>query len=110
MNFLIFYCVALVSFWLTDVHLIFGTVSVVLVVISGGVFPMDIFGETAAFLISLLPFGYTTQFPVNIVNGKLLWAQVGSGFVCQILWIAVFFVLAKVLWAKGLKRFAAVGG
>ena len=110
LNFLIFYCVALISFWLTDVHLIFGTVSVVLVVISGGVFPMDIFGETAAFLIGLLPFGYTTQFPVNIVNGKLLWEQVGSGFLCQFLWIAVFFALARVLWAKGLKRFAAVGG
>ena len=79
LNFLIFYCVALVSFWLTDVHLIFGTVSVVLVVISGGVFPMDIFGETAAFLISLLPFGYTTQFPVNIVNGKLLWRRSEAG-------------------------------
>ena len=44
LNFFIFYCVALLSFWLTDVHLLFGTVSVVLVVVSGGVFPMDIFG------------------------------------------------------------------
>ena len=53
LNFFIFYCVALLSFWLTDVHLLFGTVSVVLVVVSGGVFPMDIFGKTAALLISL---------------------------------------------------------
>ena len=37
LNFFIFYCVALLSFWLTDVHLLFGTVSVVLVVVSGGV-------------------------------------------------------------------------
>lgn len=49
LNFFIFYCVALLSFWLTDVHLLFGTVSVVLVVVSGGVFPMDIFGKRRRF-------------------------------------------------------------
>ena len=47
-HFLSFTGVALISFWLTDVNLLFGTVSVVLVVVSGGVFPMDIFGERIA--------------------------------------------------------------
>ncbi len=110
LNFFIFYSVALISFWLTDVNLMFGTVSVVLVVVSGGVFPMDIFGEKAAFLINLLPFGYTTQFPVNIINGRYDWAQAGSGFLCQIFWICCFGVLAELLWKSGLKRFAGVGG
>ena len=90
LNFFIFYCVALLSFWLTDVHLLFGTVSVVLVVVSGGVFPMDIFGKTAALLISLLPFEYTTQFPVNIINGKLSMGAIGTGMLCQLAWIAFF--------------------
>ena len=90
LNFFIFYCVALLSFWLTDVNLMFGTISVVLVVVSGGIFPMDIFGEKLAFLIGLLPFSYTTQFPVNIINGKLTLMQAGGGFLCQIFWIALF--------------------
>lgn len=110
LNFFIFYCVALLSFWLTDVNLMFGTVSIVLVVVSGGVFPMDIFGEKIAFLVRLLPFGYTTQFPVNIINGRFDWMQVGVGFLCQLFWIALFGVLAKKMWKCGLKRFAAVGG
>ena len=110
LNFFIFYCVALLSFWLTDVHLLFGTVSVVLVVVSGGVFPMDIFGKTAALLISLLPFGYTTQFPVNIINGKLSMGAIGTGMLCQLAWIAFFWGLGQMMWKKGLQRFAAVGG
>ena len=110
LNFFIFYCVALLSFWLTDVNLMFGTISVVLVVVSGGIFPMDIFGERIAFLIGLLPFSYTTQFPVNINNGKLSPAQMGTGFVCQLCWIALFGALGHIMWKKGLKRFAAVGG
>lgn len=110
LNFFIFYCVALMSFWLTDVNLMFGTVSVVLVVVSGGIFPMDIFGERIAALIRLLPFGYTTQFPVNIINGRFDWGQTGIGFLCQIFWIVCFGVLGELLWKRGLKRFTAVGG
>lgn len=110
LNFFIFYCVALLSFWLTDVNLMFGTVSVVLVVVSGGVFPMDIFGKRIAVLFQILPFGYTTQFSTNIINGKLEWMQVGSGFLCQLFWIAFFVFLSEWMWRNGLKRFTAVGG
>lgn len=110
LNFFIFYCVALISFWLTDVNLLFGTVSVVLVVVSGGVFPMDIFGERIAFAVNLLPFGYTTQFPVNIINGRFGLKETGAGFLCQIFWICCFGMLAEILWKRGLKRFTAVGG
>ncbi len=110
LNFFLFYCVALLSFWLTDVNLLFGTVSVVLVVVSGGVFPMDIFGEKIALLFRILPFGYTTQFCVNIINGKLDWGQVGTGFCCQLFWIAAFALLTFWMWRRGLKRYVAVGG
>lgn len=110
LNFFIFYCVALLSFWLTDVNLMFGMVSIVLVVVSGGIFPLDIFGEKIALLVNLLPFGYTTQFPVNIINGRFGWAHVGGGFLCQLFWIGFFCGLARWMWKRGLKRFAAVGG
>lgn len=110
LNFFIFYCVALLSFWLTDVNLLFGTVSVVLAVVSGGVFPMDIFGKKIALLINLLPFGYTTQFPVNIINGRFDGSRIFSGFLCQVFWIACFGILGEFLWKRGLKRFTAVGG
>jgi len=110
LNFFIFYCVALLSFWFVDVNMIFGTVSIVLVVASGGVFPLDIFGERIAMLFRLLPFGYTTQFPVNIINGRLEWGQVGAGFLCQLFWIFFFGTLAVRMWKRGLKRFTAVGG
>nr|WP_308624491.1 ABC-2 family transporter protein [uncultured Eisenbergiella sp.] len=110
LNFFIFYCVALISFWLTDVNLLFGTVSVVLVVVSGGIFPMDIFGERIAFLINLLPFGYTTQFPVNIINGRFGLYETAVGFICQIFWIICFGMLGGLLWKRGLRRYTAVGG
>lgn len=110
LNFFLFYCVALSSFWFTDVSKLFGTISVVIVVISGGVFPMDIFGPLASRLSALLPFGYTTQFPVNVLSGKLDLSAALFGTVCQLIWILFFWALSNVLWKRGLKRYVAVGG
>lgn len=110
LNFSIFYCIGLLGFWLTDVDKLFGTISIVLTVVSGGVFPLDIFGGLVEMLVNLLPFGYTTQFPVNIINGRFGWARVGAGFAFQIGWILVFVCLGEVMWRRGVRRYAAVGG
>lgn len=110
LNFLLFYCVALVSFWLSDVSKLFGTISVLIVVASGGIFPLDIFGPFVEKLTALLPFGYTTQYPVNVLSGKLdpPAALLGAG--CQLFWILLFFLLSQILWKRGMKRYIAAGG
>ena len=110
LNFFIFYCVALIGFWLTDVDKLFGTVSIVVIVISGGVFPMDIFGKAAEIMVNLLPFGYTIQFPVNIINGRFGTERVLLGFMGQIIWLLLFMLIGKIMWHRGLKRYVAVGG
>lgn len=110
LNFSIFYCIGLLGFWLTDVDKLFGTISIVLTVVSGGVFPLDIFGGAAETLVNLLPFGYTTQFPVNIINGRFGWERMGAGFAFQIGWILFFVCLGESMWRHGIKRYAAVGG
>lgn len=110
LNFSCFYCIGLLAFWLTDVDKLFGTISIVLTVASGGVFPLDIFGGAVETLVNLLPFGYTTQFPVNIINGRFGWGRMGMGFVFQVGWILVFACLGEAMWRRGVKRYAAVGG
>lgn len=109
LNFSIFYCVGLLGFWLTDVDKLFGTISVVLTVASGGVFPLDIFGGMVEILVNLLPFGYTAQFPVNIINGRFGWGRIGVGIAFQIGWIFFFACLGNIMWRRG-ERYAAVGG
>ena len=110
LNFSIFYCIGLLGFWLTDVDKLFGTISIVLTVVSGGVFPLDIFGGMVETLVNLLPFGYTVQFPVNIINGRFGWGRIGTGVAFQIGWIFFFVCLGDIMWRHGVKRYAAVGG
>lgn len=110
LNFEMFYCLALLSFRFQDVNHLFEMVAVTLVVISGGIFPLDIFGERITQIISVLPFGYTTQFPVNIINGRYTLFQTMTGISIQLGWILFFRLLGKVMWKRGLKKYIAVGG
>ncbi len=110
LNFGIFYCLAMLSFRLQDVGHMFEIVSVTLVVISGGIVPLDIFGDTVTKIVYILPFTYTTQFPVNIINGRFTLAQSLGGFAVQVAWVLFFWLLGKLMWQNGLKKYIAVGG
>lgn len=110
LNFYIFYCIGLLGCWLTDVGKLFGTVSIVLTVVSGGIFPLDIFGGVVEKVVNILPFGYTAQFPVNIINGRFGWERIGIGFAFQAGWILLFACLGEILWKRGMKRYVATGG
>lgn len=110
LNFLIYFLISLAGFWITEISKMFGTISIVLVVISGGVFPMDIFGNTIKTLSEILPFSYTTQFCVNIINGRLEIEQILQGLLIQIVWICILSAGIRIVWKRGLKRYVAVGG
>ena len=110
LNFVLFYAIALLGFWLTEIRQLFGTIAIVILVASGGVFPLDIFGPAGRWMAAALPFGYTTQFCVNIVTGRLAPGQIALGFAAQWLWAGAFAALCAVLWRQGAKRYTAVGG
>lgn len=110
LNFVIYFTIAMLGFWITEISKMFGTIQIVLLVISGGIFPLDIFGSVIQTVTKYLPFQYTTQFPVDLLNGRLSWQQAFNGLGFQIGWILVFIILSCYLWKSGLKRYVAVGG
>jgi len=109
LNFLIYFCIAMGAFWITEIARLFSTFFIVSVVLSGGILPLDIFGQQVTALISLLPFQYTVQFPLTILNGRFTPLQIAQGFGMQFMWIAVLTIAAVLLWKAGLKRYTAVG-
>lgn len=109
LNFLIYFCIAMGAFWITEIARLFSTFFIVSVVLSGGILPLDIFGQQVTALISLLPFQYTVQFPLTILNGRFTPVQIAQGFGMQFMWIAVLTIAAVLLWKAGLKRYTAVG-
>ena len=79
-------------------------------VISGGIFPLDILGESFNRVILFLPFKYMLQFPVDIITGKDMTIPIYFLFMVQTFWIIVFGIVSGILWKNGLKKYIAVGG
>jgi ABC-2 type transport system permease protein len=110
LNFLIFYGISSISFWLVDIGFLFEGIRIVFILFSGGIFPLEVFGPTFVRFMDFLPFKSTISFPINVLNGKILMPQVFEGLLVQCLWIAACYIIANLLWRMGGKRYVAVGG
>jgi len=109
LNFLIFWCVSLAGFWLTEIGFLFEAARIVIIAASGGIFPLAVFGPAGEALLGTLPFRFTIQFPAELLLGRVRDGGAGRGFLLATLWIAALFGLSRLLWARGVRRFAAVG-
>jgi ABC-2 type transport system permease protein len=110
LNFLIFYCISSIAFWIIEIGFLFEGVRIVFILLSGGIFPLEVFGERFVQLMNFLPFKYTVNYPINVLNGKIPGDEVVLGLLMQCIWIAACVFLAKYLWRVGSKRYVAVGG
>jgi hypothetical protein len=110
LNFYLFFLVSISAFWLIEVGRFFHTIQIVVMVISGGVFPITVLGNTFVSIVKLLPFTYTIYFPISVVTGALNSHDIFIGMLIQIIWIFVLYLLTKQLWRMGIKKYVAVGG
>lgn len=109
LNFCIFFLVSQLAFRMTEVWGVFIAVNQGSYLLSGGVFPLDVFGENVYRIVHLLPFEYTVFFQINIINGHLEKHQILDGLLIQLIWILILSALGEVCWKKGLKKYVAVG-
>jgi len=109
-NCLLFYCFAALNFWMTEAWSVFNGLSVASMIFSGGVFPLDVFGQRAQAVFKLLPFQYIIYFPLNIICGRLRSAEIIFGIIMQFFWVAVLYAFSKILWKVGMKKYIAAGG
>ncbi|MNB93619.1 hypothetical protein D3C75_407540 [compost metagenome] len=110
LNGMIFYLLSLLAFWITEVWAVFLGFNVLSNILSGGVFPLDVFGDTANRVFGWLPFRYTIYFPINVLNGKLSLHEVLAGLGWQAVWTIIVILLAGGCWRHGLNRYAGIGG
>lgn len=110
LQFVMYYCLACLAFWFGECGGVFTVVSVIARIISGAVFPLDIFGSLAVNISKLLPFYYTTYFLTNTLLGKNNWGEILLGTGALTCWILILYGLGRLLWARGQKRYIAAGG
>lgn len=110
LNFLIYYCLSALAFVMTEVWGVFSAANQGILMLSGGIFPLDVFGEGINRILNLLPFKYLISYPANIINGRLTMAEILNGAMIQSIWILILFIIANRVWVWGLKKYVAAGG
>ena len=104
------YTMALLAFWVMEVSTLIFILFAFEYIASGHLFPLDILPPALARVLLLTPFPYQLFFPVSIYMGKLTQVELARGFVLQSLWVALSYALARFVWARGIRKYAAAGG
>ena len=110
LNFYIYYCISELAFWMRDASGAIFITTLVGNIVSGGIFPLDIFGGTIKRILTFLPFSYTSYFPVSILCNSIGISEIYKGIGMQILWIIIFIIITPRLWQIGIKKYVSVGG
>lgn len=98
------------SFWLGETWAAFMMLDVIINVMSGGMFPLDIFGENFVNVVQYLPFQYTIYFPIQILTRQVEIKDIMIGLLVQAVWILIFVVFNKLIWNRGMKVYISAGG
>jgi ABC-2 type transport system permease protein len=73
-------------------------------------FPLDILPPALTKVLAFTPFPYQLFFPVSVYLNRIQGAALWQGILIQIFWVVAFYILARVVWRRGIKKYTAVGG
>ncbi len=110
LNFVLYFSICGAGFWMRDASGAIFIITVVGNIISGGVFPLDIFSGRIQFILKLFPFSYTNYFPVSVLCGRTVGSDIYLGMMVQLSWILIVLSIQQIVWKQGVKRYTAVGG
>ena len=110
LNFYLSFIIATFAFWITDTFYLNFGLNVVLLVLSGAIFPIDILPPAFVVISRYLPFQYISFFPVKILTGSIDHLDLLFGLFMQVCYIVALRVISKLFWDYGVKKHIAVGG
>ncbi len=98
------------AFWLPGNAWGFWFLMLVIVELLGGVvFPLDILPKQIYQLVMLLPFPYLIYFPANVYLGGIKGPEVIQGLAVVFGWIVILCLIVRFEWKKGLIIYEAQG-
>jgi len=111
MYFLFSFLISSFTFWYTE-HEGWPLRFIVFMIIeflAGSLFPLDIFPPAAFNFFRLLPTAYFLFYPLQLYLGRLAVSQLMPVFSLMLIWLIILYLLAKLVWQKGLKIYGAYG-
>lgn len=108
-NFFLNVVISLLVFWITEVTSLFFFKDILLDFLSGRIFPIDLLPIWIFNAFQALPFMYCTFFPINVLTKGMVDGAFFKGILMQIIWVAILYLIIKLLWKFGIKKYAGTG-
>jgi ABC-2 type transport system permease protein len=77
--------------------------------LSGGLFPLDVLPESIFRVIQYLPSTYFLFAPLQVYLGRIEGTDLLSAIGMTMIWIGIFWMIARFLWNRGLRVYGAYG-
>ena len=100
----------LVGFWWLEVSSLLFVYMLFSFFLSGHMFPLDMLPEPWHSIVEMTPLMYLAYFPAAVLLGKIQGQDLAMGLGMEALWVIVFLLLSRVLYARGTRRYSAYGG
>lgn len=108
-NFFWNYLIGLWGFWVLQVWPILFISQLFSQLISGSLYPLDVFPEGFVRVINWTPFPYLLFFPANIYLERITNAQIWQGMLVISGWSIISYLVVRKVWIKGAKNYSAFG-
>lgn len=108
--FMIAYLVGLTTFWLHDAMSLTHVKELLAMLMGGAMVPIALFPDWLQTMAAVLPFRYIYAFPVDIYLGRARGADIAAGLAIQAAWLVGVYLVYRVMWRAGVRRYAVVGG
>jgi len=109
LRFLLEWTLALAAFWTTRVGAINQVYFIAALFLSGQMAPLSLLPAPLRAAADILPFRWTTSFPVELLLGRVGWPETLRGLGMQAAWVVLCFFLLRLVWRAGVKVYSAVG-
>lgn len=110
LQFFFSFAVALLAFWVLEVSTFIFILFALEYIAGGHLFPLSILPPWAVTVLSYTPFPYQMYLPVSIYLGEHKGEALAYGLMAQALWVGFFYMFARFMWARGIRKYSAVGG
>ncbi|MCT7971646.1 ABC transporter permease [Laspinema olomoucense] len=107
LRFLIQYTFALLCFWIERANAIEQFWFLFYLFFSGMVAPLEVFPESVRQVVLWTPFPYMIHFPAALLVG--LPVNVLPSLAIMLGWVAIFWIINRWLWRRGLRQYSGMG-
>lgn len=101
--------IGIISFLTTDIRGLNELVTIIILLFSGYLIPVNLLPALLQNIALSLPFAYVVFYPVMAVLGALSTQQIIQVLVLQIAWLFGLCVIYKILWRHVLKHVVSIG-